>query len=260
MDLTSLERDIKKRICEDIEIFYEGEERLVIVSPVTFDDGDSLNTVLKEGETGWYFTDEGSTLMHLSYTDLDTSLDRGKRQEIFKQILSIHNMENDGGELKIMVEGEDFGESYFTFIQGLIRIVDLVLFTKKEYVKSMFYEEFRSYLKEKFGTKCNFNYTDKARDPESMYSVDCSIEDENNLIFFFGVLNDDKCRDVTITCLKFREWERDFVSICIFEDQETITRKVFGRLLDEVDKSYSTLSTAKAGLPEYMKKFALSMN
>lgn len=260
MDLKSLERDVKKKICEDIDVFFEGEGRLVIVSPVTFDDGDSLNTVLKEGESGCYFTDEGSTLMHLSYTDLDASLDKGKRQEVFEQILSIHCIENDCGELKVMVEGEGFGEAYFTFIQGLIRILDLVSFTKKEYVRSIFYEEFRSYLRDTFGTKCNFNYISKEHDPEGMYPVDCYIESETNPIFFFGVLNDDKCRDVTITCLKFKEWHEKFASICIFEDQETISRRVFGRLLDEIDKEYSTLSAAKTGLTEYMGRFALSVN
>lgn len=260
MDLKSLERDIKRKICEDIDVFFEGKERLVIVSPVTFDDGDSLNTVLKEGERGWYFTDEGSTLMHLSYNDLDTSLDKGKRQEVFEQILTIHDIENDCGELKVIVDGESFGEAYFAFIQGLIRILDLVSFTKKEYIKSIFYEEFRNYLKEKFGNKCNFNYSYKDHDPDSKYPVDCYVECENNPIFFFGVLNDDKCRDVTITCLKFKEWNEKFTSICIFEDQETISRKVFGRLLDEVDKEYSTLSAAKTGLSDYIKKFDLCMN
>ena len=260
MGLKSLERDIKKKICEDIDVFFEGEGRLVIVSPVTFDDGDSLNTVLKEGESGRYFTDEGSTLMHLSYTDLDASLDKGKRQEVFEQILSIHGIENDCGELKVMIEGENVGEAYFTFIHGLIRVLDLVSFTKKDYVKSLFYEEFRSYLREKFGTKCHFNYSSKEHDPEGMYLVDCYIETEHHPVFFFGVLNDDKCRDATITCLKFKEWGERFASICIFEDQETISRKVFGRLLDEVDKEYSTLPAAKAGLSDYMEKFALSVN
>lgn len=260
MDLKSLEWDIKNKICEDIDVFFEGEERLVIVSPVTFDDGDSLNTVLKEGESGWYFTDEGSTLMHLSYDDLDTSLDKGKRKDVFEQILLIHGIENDCGELKTIVDGESFGDSYFTFVQGLIRILDLVSFTKKEYVKSIFYEEFRGYLKEKFGPKCNFNYVSKKHDPQGKYPVDCYIESEKDPIFFFGALNDDKCRDVTITCLKFKEWNEKFTSICIFEDQETISRKVFGRLLDEVDKEYSTLSAAKTGLSDYMKRFELSVN
>lgn len=64
-----------------------------------------------------------------------------------------------------------------------------------------------------------------------------------------------KCRDATITCHMFREWDVNFIPIVIFEDQEKVNRKVLSRLTDIVDKQFSTLSSAKEELPVYLDKY-----
>lgn len=81
--------------------------------------------MLKKDDIGWYFTDEGNTLMHLSYKDLDAGLEKGIRKDIFESITKKHHMENDDGELKCMVMGEKVGDSLCSFIRGLIKIADI---------------------------------------------------------------------------------------------------------------------------------------
>lgn len=256
MQLDSFLHEIRDHICKEIEIYYEGKNRIMISSPVSFDDGDSFNIILKKGEDGWYFTDEGNTLMHLSYYELDKNLELDKRKEILESLLFSEDIINDGGELKLYVENEDFGYGYFKYLQSLVNVVDIASFpvTKRESIASIFREEFRRYLREMFGDRCAFDYKNEGKDSEGKYQVDCAVENKV-LFFFFGLYNDAKCRDATITCHMFREWGINFVPIVVFEDQEKINRKVLGRLTDIIDKQFSTLSSAKEELPGYLSKY-----
>lgn len=256
MQQDSFLHEIRANICEEIEIYYEGENRIVIASPVSFDDGDSFNVILKKGERGWYFTDEGNTLMHLSYYELDKTLGIDKRKENLDSLLFSEDIINDEGEFKLSVENEDFGYNYFKFLQSLVKIVDLASFpvTKRESIASIFGEEFRHFMREVFEDKCVFDYKDRTKDVEGKYLVDCAVKSKV-FLFFFGLYNDAKCRDATITCHMFREWNVNFIPIVIFEDQEKVNRKVLSRLTDIVDKQFSTLSSAKEELSVYLDKY-----
>lgn len=258
MDLISVTNEIRSKICSEIEILSEGKDRYVIAVPFTFEDGDFFKTILKKGDDGWYFTDEGHTLMHLSYEGFDVKLDSGKRKDIFDLILATHGLENDNGELICTVEDEHFGDSLYTFLQGLVKITDIT-FLKREYAASVFFEEFRGYLKDTFGDKCVFNYKDPEKDPEGRYSIDCCVKYEKPL-FVFGLTTNDRCKDAVIKCLTYEKWGVKFTSIAIFEDMEKNSSKVLAMCSDEIDKQYSTLVSAKERVPSYLENMALGMN
>lgn len=125
MDLELFLIDVKQKICDDIKIFEDGKDRFIVDTPFGFNDGDSFAIVLKKDDAGWYFTDEGNTLMHLSYKDLDICLEKGNRKNLLESIVKTHHMGNDDGAFKCVVEGEKFGDSLYSFIQGLIKISDI---------------------------------------------------------------------------------------------------------------------------------------
>lgn len=131
-----------------------------------------------------------------------------------------------------------FGNAFYTFVQELIKI------------RSLFYEDFQLYLGELFGDKCVFGYRHPIKDPDGKYPVDCCVEN-GELLFIFGLNSDNKCRDVTITCLTYEKWDIHFNSISIFENQEDISKKVLSRFSDVIEKQYSSLSSAKERMPEY---------
>ena len=62
-----------------------------------FHDGDHLALVLKREESGWVLSDEGHTMMHLSYRMEYKDLTQGK-EEIIDTILAKHGIRDRDGE------------------------------------------------------------------------------------------------------------------------------------------------------------------
>ena len=250
MNIERIEKEFKAKVCDRIQLLPEGKERLIVSTPFTFEDGDHLCILLKKSENRWYFTDEGHTFMHLSYDDID--VDKGTRRKIIDTVLGTYQIQNAEGELRCLVENGDFGDALFTFVQGIIKITD-VAYLRRERLRSLFMEEFRSFLEESIpAERYTFNYQDPQHDPEGKYTVDCRINSRRRPLFLFGIPNDDKCRDVTITCLQFEKFEVPFISAAVFENQEEINRKVLARFSDVCERQFPSLQSAKERFDKYL--------
>jgi hypothetical protein len=253
MDIDTVSKDFKNRVCEEIELVSEGHNRYRIFSPFAFDDGDQFSIVLKHVGSGWILTDEGHTFMHLSY-DLDVrDFDKGTRQKILSNILSAFDVSDDNGELQMRVEEKDAGNALFTYIQALVKITDLT-FLSRETVKSTFMEDFRAFISSIVPTeRLTFDYIDKEHDQPGNYPVDCRINGLSRPIYLYGIQNESKCRDVTINLLQFEKWGIPFRPIAIFEDQEEINRKVLARFSDVAEKQFSSLHSNKDRIKGFLK-------
>jgi len=118
-------------------------------------------------------------------------------------------------------------------------------------------EELRAALEEMLDPSVrSFDWYDEATDPQKMYQVDCRVDGPvEPPLFIFGLLNDDKCRDATITISHFERQDGNFVSTGIFQDQQQINRKVLARFTDVVDKQFSALEGNRGRIKEYLDEF-----
>jgi uncharacterized protein DUF1828 len=245
--------DILSRICSGIEVLPEGLDRYLIITPFVFDDGDSIKIVLKDyGSKNPYLTDEGHTLMHLSYNNVN--IDSGSRSQLFEDILSRNLIRNEDGELiQKISDVKDLGDNVYTYVQGLLNVSDLE-YLKRERVRSTFYEDVKGFITERFpDTNVLFDHTIEEKDHQGLYPVDCVIKSGKRDIFLFSILNDDKCRDATISMLQFEKYGIEFNSIAIFQNQEEINRKVLSRFTDVCEKQFSTLDSAKERICRYVE-------
>ena len=90
-DMDPIQSAFSKSVCSQISLVQEGLNRYRVFTPFYFDDGDHLAIVLKKDESGqMVFSDEGHTLMHISYDMEYSDLMLRNRFKIIRDALSVY--------------------------------------------------------------------------------------------------------------------------------------------------------------------------
>ncbi len=117
--------------CQGISLVSEGTGRYRVFSPFMFPDGDHVVLILKREESGWVLSDEGHTMMHLSYRMKDQDPHSEKRKEIINSILAEHGIEERNGEFICPVQDEQCDDVVVRMAQGLMKLFSVEYFTEE---------------------------------------------------------------------------------------------------------------------------------
>jgi hypothetical protein len=82
VSIESITRDSHAKVSESVRIESEGVDRLRVFTPFMLQDGDHLVILLRRENGRWVLTDEGHTLMHLTYDLDEEDFPRGTRSKI----------------------------------------------------------------------------------------------------------------------------------------------------------------------------------
>jgi len=251
--IQDIEREFQKKVASQIRLASEGIDRYRVFTPFLFEDGDHLAIVFKRRNGNWVLSDEAHTFMHLTYDLEEKDLRRGTRQKIISNALSSFGINENDEELYIVIKAENYGDALFSFVQGLLKIAD-VNFLSRERVRSTFLDDFRSLISEIVTEeRRTFDWSDSDNDPQAKYSADCRINGMLKPLMVFALPSDDQTRDATISILQFEKWKLSFRTLAIFEDQESINRKVLSRFSDVCEKQFSNLG-AKDRITGYLEE------
>ncbi len=252
MSIETMERDFQEKVSAKVRLAAEGMERFRVFTPFLFDDGDHLAIVLKKEGARWVLSDEAHTYMHLTYDIDEKDLHSGTRQKIISNALSTFRIEDRDGELVLDVPDERYGDALFSFVQALLKISD-VSYLSRERVRSTFMDDFRTLLSEAVPEeRRSFDWSDPEHDPRGMYTVDCRINGMSRPLFVHALTGDGGTRDATIALFQFEKWGILFRSLAIFEDQESINRKVLARLSDVSEKQFSSLTANRERIVHFL--------
>ncbi len=193
--------------------------------------------------------------MHLSYWLDEEDIESGNRQEIIQGALSSFSVENREGEFVIPVSEGHFGDALFSFVQALSKVTD-VSFLSRERVRSTFIEDFKAFLRSEVSEeRVSFDWTDPNHDPKGQYPVDCRVNGNiRRPLFIYALPNENRVKDATINLLQFENWGIPFQSLGIFEDYETVNRRVLARFTNVCDKVFPGLEASQERIKGYLKR------
>ena len=236
-------QSFREKVCKEVDIEKEGVGRYIVYTPFMFDDGDHFIVVLVQKQDEWFLTDEGHTLMHLSYSDID--VETGTRARIIEESLCTHGVQNENGEFLLKIADEDFGDALWSFLQALSGAASVALMTKEK-VRTAFFDDFRAIIEHQVPReRVVFDWHHPGFDPDKIYAVDCHVNGATLPWFVFAVNSDRRCQNATISCLIYERADVKFHSLALFEDQTRINRRSLAQLSDVVGKQFSSLGDRK---------------
>lgn len=253
MDVSRVRESLRRSLGTGLDLYERRAGKFQLIVPIRHEDGDMIDIYLQDSPRGnghIRICDFGMTLMRLSYTlDLNTPT----RQRIFDSILMNNGVTNDDGNLYLDTKMELLYESILQFAGCAQKVCNMRYWTR-ESVRSAFYDDLGEYITTEL---THFSpVPDHSPIPDYPVTVDWSLTHSSRNFYVFGVVGNDKAKNVAISLLEYQKAQLPFISLVVHEDMEDLGKKESLYLTRNADKQYPVLNDFRKGSLEDIDRFA----
>ena len=254
MDINSVRASLSGRMAEGFDIYRRREGGYQLIIPICHEDGDMVDIYLQESPRGVAYVricDFGMALMRLSYS---YELNTDTRRRIFDDILINNQVTNIDGNLSLDVPIGTLYEGIMQFA-GCVQKVCNMRYWARETVRSAFYDDLNDYVLSNL--KPYSPVANQAPMPnDGVFSVDWTLTHKGRDFYLFGVLGNDKAKNVAITLLEFQKESLPFISLVVHEDMEALGRRERQYLTRNADRQYPVLDDFKKSVVADLRRLA----
>ena len=242
MNATDMQAKLCHALCGSVKVRARGDALWQVDTPWTFPDGDGYSIYVSQAPTGGFrISDQGLTMMRLSYENDIGKLREGTRGRLLTQVLADAGLFEDDGEFYLESTTEDLGASVMRIGQALTRVHDLT-FLNRLRVESTFYEDLREKLQTVVGVeRLTEGYVVPGVANARDYPVDYFVSGGAAPLYLFGVPNRDKARLATIILQHLTRAGLDFDSMVVFQNAADLHRADLGRLMNAANDMIDSL-------------------
>ena len=188
-----------------------GIHQLMI--PIMHEDGDMVDVYIQNSPKGEGYVrvcDFGMTLMRLSYT---FEISTATRERILDSVLINNGVEQREGNLYLDAPVNLLYQSILQFA-GCVQKVCNMRYWKRETVRSAFYDDLGDYVTTQMK---RFSPVQDHAPLElyAIFSVDWFLEHKSRNLYVFGIMGDDKAKNVAISLLEFQKAQLPFISLVV---------------------------------------------
>lgn len=242
MNATDMETTLCRALCGSVTVKKRGDALWQVDTPWMFPDGDGYSIYVSQAPTGGLrISDQGLTMMRLSYENDIAKLREGTRGRLLSQVLADAGLSEDDGEFYLDATAENLGTSVMRIGQALTRVHDLT-FLNRLRVESTFYEDLREKLHTVVGAeRLTEGYVVPGVANARDYPVDYFVSGGASPLYLFGVPNRDKARLATIILQHLVRAGQDFNSMVVFQNAADLPRADLGRLMNAANDMIDSL-------------------
>jgi hypothetical protein len=230
---------LKSQFNDRVELRLKGIGIFQIFLPIFHEDGDMIEIYLKEPDENNRFIrvcDYGMTLMRLSYNyDIDTP----KKEKILSQILQENKVNIIAGNIFIDTMPESLAESVLRLSHVIAKVASMRLY-KREIIKSLFYDDLKSFIFEKFEQYKPSSQVCPIPEREEL-EVDYQFKNNSRPVYVFAIKDGYKARLAALCCREFIIKDLNFKSFIVHENFSELSKKDQAIITSASDKQFVSL-------------------
>ena len=197
-----------------------------------YDDGDELHIVMKKIPTGIMLTDEGHTLMWLSYEDFNFT---DTRKRLLDKYIDQNNVRLDDGRIHVEADSpEHVGPALASLIQAMLQVACLRNLSRTNVVNS-FAEDVRSaFSNSNLAGRCVYGKRIPV-DNGDFVEPDIFIDlDSPVLLFIAG--GSERAKEVVINLMLVKQLDTRYRTVVVIDDDSNISKKDRERLVNTAER------------------------